>query len=183
MPTPPAHRLTLAAVIATTLAACASAPVVAPPDVPSDLRPAAGQELFLEARASGVQIYECAAPPDRPTAYAWTFRAPEATLVDRHGRVLGKHYAGPTWESADGSSVVGEVRARNPGPTSTAIPWLLLAAKSTSGAGVLNATTSIQRVYTAGGIAPSAACSTENAAAVERVPYTASYFFYRAGRR
>ena len=182
MPTSRAQRVALTAALAA-LAGCAGAPVIAPPDVPAALRPAAGQEVFLQARASGVQIYECAARPDQPAAYAWIFRAPEATLVDRHGRVLGKHYAGPTWESADGSSVVGEVRARDPGPTSTAIPWLLLAAKSTSGAGVLNATTSIQRLYTAGGNAPSASCSAASAAAVERVPYSATYYFYRAAHR
>lgn len=182
MPASQTRRITLA-VLTAAVAGCASTAAIAPPDVPSALRPAAGEEAFLEARAAGVQIYECAAPADQPAAYAWTFRAPEATLVDRHGRVLGKHYAGPTWEFADGSSVVGEVRARDPGPTSTAIPWLLLAAKSTSGTGVLNATTSIQRVSTAGGIAPSAPCSAENAAVLARVPYTATYYFYRAARR
>ncbi|CAN5925593.1 hypothetical protein BH11MYX4_BH11MYX4_06510 [soil metagenome] len=32
---------------------------------------------------------------------------PEATLFGHHGRVAGKHYAGPTWEANDGSTVVG----------------------------------------------------------------------------
>jgi hypothetical protein len=159
-------------------AGCATAP--APPEVPASLRPPAGQVLFLEALASGVQIYECAPKADQPSAYEWTFRAPEAPLVDRRGGSLGKHYAGPTWESADGSSVVGEVKARDPGPVPSAIPWLLLNAKSTAGAGVFGATKSIQRVQTAGGLAPAQPCGAANARQSVRVPYTATYYFYRS---
>ena len=35
------------------------------------------------------------------------FRAPEATLYGKRGKTEGKHYVGPTWESKDGSTVVG----------------------------------------------------------------------------
>jgi len=161
---------------------CASAPALAPPAVPSALRPPAGQEVFLEALASGVQIYECASKPDQPSVYEWVFRAPEAALADRSGRSLGKHYAGPTWEALDGSSVVGETKSRDPGPTQSAIPWLLLNAKTTAGTGVLTPTRSVQRVQTVGGVAPSEPCSAANAKQVTRVPYTATYYFYRAAR-
>jgi hypothetical protein len=159
---------------------CSIAPVVTPPDVPASLRPPAGQVVFLEAFATGVQIYECAPKPGQPSAYEWVFRAPEATLTDRSGRLIGKHYAGPTWESTDGSLVVGEVKARDPGPTPWAIPWLLLSAKSTQGVGVLNKTTNIQRVHTFGGVAPAELCSTANVKQVARVGYTANYYFYHA---
>lgn len=158
---------------------CASAPI-APPEVPPPLRPPEGQALFLEALATGVQIYECAAKPDEPAAFAWIFRAPEAALTDRSGRSLGKHYAGPTWESADGSSVIGEVKTRDPGPDKSAIPWLLLGAKSTSGAGVFSQTRSIQRVQTAAGMAPSEPCTPANAKQLARIPYTATYYFYKS---
>jgi hypothetical protein len=161
---------------------CVTTPRILPPDVPAALRPPAAERPFLEARGSGVQIYECAAKPDQPTAYEWTFRAPEAALLDPSGHALGRHYAGPTWESTDGSSVVGDVRAREPGPAATAIPWLLLAAKSTTGSGVFSKTTSIQRVQTVGGIAPSEPCNAGAAAKIVRVPYTATYYFYRIHR-
>jgi len=169
-----------AGLVAVTLGAigCAGGPS-APSDLPVQLRPPAGQFVFLEALASGVQIYECAAKPDQPSAFEWVFRAPEATLADRSGRSLGKHYAGPTWESLDGSTVVGEVKARDPGPGQSAIPWLLLTSKSTTGAGVFSQTKSIQRVQTVGGVAPSQPCTSANAKQVARVPYTATYFFYR----
>lgn len=178
------------------LAACASTPLPPmnaasptpktapdPSQVPDSLRPPAGQAPYLEALASGVQIYDCAAKPDG-SGYAWKFRAPEAVLVDHDGKEIGKHYAGPTWEARDGSRVVGEVKARDPGPTpATAIPWLLLAAKSNSdgsnGSGTFGAAKSIQRLSTGGGVEPAEACTAEKAGQPARVSYTATYYFYR----
>ena len=157
---------------------CASGPAPAPPDVPVPLRAPAGLSVFLEALATGVQIYECASKSDSPSTFEWVFRAPEAALADRSGRSIGKHYAGPTWESLDGSTVVGELKARDPGPNPSAIPWLLLAGKSSTGTGVFSQTKSIQRVQTVGGIAPSESCSSANAKQIARVPYTATYYFY-----
>jgi hypothetical protein len=126
-----------------------------------------------------VQIYDCAARPDG-SGYAWKFRAPEATLADRDGRPLGRHYAGPTWEALDGSRVVGEVKAREPGPMpATSIPWLLLAASSHSGTGTFSETRSIQRLSTGGGVEPVEACTAAKAGQVARVAYTATYYFYR----
>ena len=77
--------------------------------------------------------------------------------------------------------------ARDPGPDPTAVPWLfpwlfpwlLLSAKSTSGVGALTGTRSIQRVRTAGGAAPTSSCTAALAHTVMRVPYTATYYFYR----
>ncbi|HWI14963.1 MAG TPA: DUF3455 domain-containing protein, partial [Burkholderiales bacterium] len=158
---------------------CAAAPLGAP-TVPAELQPPAGETVFLEALASGVQIYECASKSDDKSRYEWVFRAPEATLVDRAGRDLGTHYAGPTWKSKDGSSVVGVVQARDPGPSASAIPWLLLRAKSTAGSGILGGATYIQRVDTVGGATPSATCDAANATQIARIPYTATYYFYRS---
>jgi len=161
------------------VAGCAMSPVTIPADLPAPLRAPAGQIAFVEALATGVQIYECAPRPGESSAFAWTFRAPEATLSDRSGRALGKHYAGPTWESVDGSKVVGQVKASDPGPDPAAIPWLLLTAKSSSGTGTFAQAASIQRVRTVGGIAPTERCEAANAAKIARVPYTATYYFYR----
>ena len=71
----------------------------------------------------------------------------------------GKHYAGPHWESTDGSKILGTVKERANAPTSDAIPWLLLAAKSVGPDGSFSKVTSIQRVNTAGGVAPATGCS------------------------
>jgi hypothetical protein len=49
------------------------------------------------------------------------------------------------------------------------------------GAGIFDAAKSIQRVATTGGTAPSKACTAANTKEIARVPYTATYYFYRAG--
>jgi len=165
----------------TALGAQSAAAPIAAPDVPAGLRPPAGQVLSAEALATGVQIYECAAKPGDAAGYEWVFRSPEAVLGDRSGGTIGKHYAGPTWESNDGSAVSGEVASRDPGPSASAIPWLLLKAKTNSGSGVFSNVTNVQRVQTVGGIAPTEACSAANLKQLARVPYTATYYFYRAG--
>lgn len=159
---------------------CATRPAVMAPDVPVQLRAPADQSVFLEALASGVQVYECAPKPDQPSAFQWIFRAPDAALADRSGRPIGRHYAGPTWESLDGSAVVGEVKSRDPGPSPSAVPWLLLTGKPAAGAGIFSSARSIQRVQTVGGVAPAEACGPANARQIARVPYTATYYFYRA---
>jgi hypothetical protein len=169
-------QLSFALSVSLVVAGCAG---MTTPAIPDSIKAPAGEQMFLEARATGVQIYECAAKPGDASSYAWTFRAPEASLADASGRPIGKHYAGPTWESTDGSRVVGELKARDPGPDASAIPWLLLSAKSTSGSGVFAGTKSIQRVQTVGGNAPTTPCSAANAKEIVRVPYTATYYFYR----
>jgi hypothetical protein len=171
----------VAVAAALTLSGCAWCRVK-PPEVPAALRPPPEQSAFLQVHASGVQIYECASKPDAPGSFSWIFQSPEATLADRWGRSIGRHYAGPTWELRDGSRVVGEITARDPGPDSAAIPWLLLRAKSTAGTGTLSRTQSILRIRTSGGIAPTTPCTEAQAHALARVPYTAAYYFY-AGQR
>jgi len=156
-------------------AGCKTAPT--PPDVPASLRPPADQTLYFEALATGSQNYECTQKADG--TFEWLFQGPEAQLNSRRGPVIGKHYAGPTWEAADGSTVVGEVKARDPGPKPTAIPWLLLSAKSNTGNGTFSKARSIQRIDTEGGLAPSQTCSSANLRQLVKVPYTATYYFYR----
>ena len=74
--------------------------------------------------------------------------------------------------------VPGVIRA--PASEPGAIPWLLLSAKATFGKGVLTQTRSIQRVATKGGLAPTEPCTAANANQFARVPYTATYYFYRS---
>lgn len=155
-------------------AGCAT---VAPVQVPEPLQPAAGESLAMTVSARGVQIYECR-PAKGGTAHQWAFVAPEAELFNEAGRVLGRHGAGPYWQASDGSRVVGSLKGRADAPTAGAIPWLLLATKSTGRVGTFSNVTSIQRVNTVGGIAPDTSCSPGQSA---RVPYTADYRLF-AGR-
>jgi len=172
----------LAAASVAALSGCAAPDTAPAPAIPARLVVPATQELSLKTKAVGVQIYECAADRDDATHFEWVFRAPEATLLDAKGNRVGVHYAGPTWEANDGSKVLGEVKARDDGPDATAIPWLLLAAKSATGKGPLARTTSVQRILTVGGKAPGDGCGPAQAGREIRVPYEAAYYFYAAAR-
>jgi uncharacterized protein DUF3455 len=141
----------------------------APADIPAALAVPANECLSVEAQGIGVQIYTC-------TAGAWVAKAPEANLVDRHGRFEGNHFLGPTWQWRDGSKVKGAkvAGAAAPDPVKD-IPWLLLSVPSEDGDGRLADVTHIQRLHTAGGPAPAGSCTD---GAEVRVPYTADYLFY-----
>ena len=149
-------------------------------DVPAKLRPGAGESLALIVPAKGVQIYECRAKKEQAEQYEWAFVAPEADLFDVRGAKIGKHYAGPNWESIDGSKISGALKERADAPRSDAIPWLLLTSRSVGSAGSFSKITSIQRVNTVGGVAPKQGCSQSNVGTIGRVNYTADYYFYTA---
>jgi hypothetical protein len=136
-----------------------------------DLKVDADESLAFVVPAKGVQIYEC-------RDSQWTFVAPAADLFDTHGKKIGRHYAGPEWEAADGSRVVGKVKARADAPGEGAIPWLLLSTQPVGPKGAFSGVSSIRRVHTAGGVAPNAHCSTAEAGQLVRVPYTADYYFF-----
>lgn len=152
------------------LAACVNQPLQA--EVPAALVPA-GERAVEIIGAKGVQIYQCRIAADGSAA--WAFVGPEADLFDGSGRSAGKHYAGPHWEAADGSKVIGTVKSRADAPQAGAIPWLLLTTKSVGGDGRYAKVTSIQRINTVGGIAPAAKCEAAISGKTERVPYTADY--------
>ncbi len=151
------------------------------PQVPEAIKVSPSEQVAVAMFAEGAQIYQCKADTDDAGKFHWSFVAPDAVLYDRERNALGKHYAGPTWEANDGSKVIGEVTGRADAPTTSAIPWLLLNAKSTEGAGAFSAVTSIQRVETAGGQAPQVGCDQAHRGEEVRVPYTARYYFYSAG--
>jgi hypothetical protein len=62
----------------------------------------------------------------------------------------------------------------------SAIPELLLEAASHAGAGKMAEVTYIQRLNTAGGLAPATGCDASHINATAKVPYTAQYAFYKA---
>jgi Protein of unknown function (DUF3455) len=179
---PQMHRRTIplaASALLTTMLPAQAGAAAGGDVVPDGLRPPAGEVLALAAHGSGVQIYECKAAKEGTEQFSWTLKAPEAELKDVSGKPLGKHYAGPTWEAADGSKVVGEVVAKRDAPDASAIPWLLLRAKSTSGNGIFAVIKSIQRVQTIGGAPPAHGCDSSQSGKESRVPYSAVYRFYK----
>ena len=146
--------------------------------VPDKLKPGTNESLAMIAHAKGVQIYECRASKDQAGSYEWAFVAPEADLFDAGGNRIGRHYAGPHWESTDGSKLLGALKERADAPAADAIPWLLLTVKSVGSEGSFSKVTSIQRVSTVGGVAPKAGCSQAAAGTSARIHYTADYYFF-----
>jgi hypothetical protein len=172
--------LGLLALLSSTLVAGAAVPAGAggskPPVVPGSIQVPAGEKVVLDVTGKGVQIYDCKPSAADPTVRTWTFREPAAVLYGHRGRPVGIHFVGPTFESFDGSAVVG-ARPKTYQPDPTAIPWLLLEADASRGDGVLSEVDFIQRLETRGGLAPAGACDPATDATVA-VPYRARYVFY-----
>lgn len=146
--------------------------------VPDLLKVPMNQQLSFALRGEGVQIYSCKAVNNNQAGFDWAFISPEADLFDDQGNKVGKHYAGPSWEANDGSKIVGEVLAKDNGPNSDAIPWLLLRVKAKKGLGIFSQIVSVQRLNTNGGKAPADVCAKVKVGKEIRIPYSADYYFY-----
>jgi hypothetical protein len=125
--------------------------------------------------AEGAQIYECKAADDGKLA--WAFREPIATLV-LGGKTVGRHYAGPHWEHADGSIVQGKVTGNAPGATPNDIAWLKLDVIAHRGAGTFAGVDVVQRINTSGGVLRGPC---DQAGALRSAPYSADYVFLHKG--
>ena len=184
---------------------------VTPPPVPSNIQVPAGNKAFLEGHAVGTQNYICLPCSNATTAaamcpdalgFAWILFGPQATLFDDDDEQVITHFLSPnsdesgttraTWQHSRDTSTVWAFAT--PATTSTdpafvasgAIPWLLLRVvgdqDGPNDGDKLSEATFIQRPNTGGGIAPSTGWA--SAADVGKrafVPYTADYFFYKAG--
>jgi hypothetical protein len=151
------------------------------PEVPDAIKAPAGEELVLVAHATGFQIYSCQTGTDGNPA--WSFKAPEAELRDSSDRVVGHHYAGPSWKHTDGSEVTGKLVAKVDSPDGNSIPWLLLSAANHSVAGMLAGVSSIQRIHTKGGQPPTKPqCTSSNLNGTSKSSYVADYYFYAPAR-
>jgi Protein of unknown function (DUF3455) len=136
---------------------------------------APGETPVVTLHAAGAQIYECKAGADG--RLAWAFREPIATLL-LEGKTVGRHYAGPTWEHADGSAVTAKAAGSAPGATANDVAWLKLEVVGRRGSGTLDAVNTVQRINTQGGVLRGA-CG--EAGTLARVPYSADYVFLRKG--
>ena len=162
-------------VILAIMAAYLSMRVIAPSaaaEVPETIA-ARGETLIATAHATGAQVYEC--KTNSEGKLAWQFREPIATLMI-DGKTVGRHFAGPVWEMADGSAVSAKVSAQAPGATANDIPLLRLDVAARHGSGLLSGVTTIQRLNTHGGRADGA-CDAPGT--FLSVPYSADYAFYK----
>ena len=167
-----------------------------PPAVPTNIAVPAGNKLFLVGHAVGTQNYICL-PADGGVKF--TLFTPQATLF-KGDKQITTHYFSPnpveggairaTWQhSKDTSTVWGRVMdghsSSDPAYVAPgAIPWLLVTAVGAQGGGKggdkLEETTYIQRVNTAGGVAPATGCASSTDIGNRAfVPYTTDYYFYK----
>ena len=173
------NRLLLAGIVAAmaALSLVAQVALAGPPSptgVPDQVKVGDGNKVFLVGHGVGVQIYTC-------NGAVWSSAVPRANLYGDNGKLIITHFAGPTWQAKDGSKAVGTVVDKVT-VDRTAIPWVLLSAKTTPGpdGDRLVDTTFIQRINTAGGHTPPAAdCNAATAGKVVEVPYTADYVFWK----
>ncbi|HET9597599.1 MAG TPA: DUF3455 domain-containing protein [Anaeromyxobacteraceae bacterium] len=187
----------LSTLLATAVLAIAPSPAradgVTVPAVPPGLE-VDGAVPFLEGHAVGTQNYVCL---PSGTGFAWSLFTPEATLFWDGDEQLTTHFFGPNpdesgtiraaWEHSRDSSTVWAslVKASSDAAfvAADAIPWLKLQVVGTragpGGGDKLTWTTFIQRIHTAGGVAPATGCAAaSDVGARAFVPYTADYYFY-----
>jgi len=179
-------RISLAAAATALLGACASGPMMMSKSYDQGMLPAAvqvpaGNKVAMETVGVGEITYECRAKAGAAGQFEWVFVGPDAKLMDRSGKVVGKYFGPPaTWESNDGSKLTATQVAVAPA-SAGAIPLQLVKANPAMGNGAMNGTTYIQRVATQGGVAPSMPCAAGNVGAKQVVKYQADYIFYKAG--
>lgn len=187
MPRPAPRRrtaLVLSVPLLAVLGACGSMntamPATNPVDnasLPEAVRVPATARFRSTSTGVGEITYECREKKDAAGSYEWTFVAPVAVLYGPGQKVVGKYYAGPTWEASDGSKVSGKQVAVAPAaPGSIALQ--LVKADPATGAGAMQGVRYIQRLKTQGGVPPQAACGAGNLGARQQVAYRADYVFY-----
>lgn len=178
-------KTTLAASAAIALTACASsmdggAMMYSQASLPEAVKVPAGHRVAMETVGAGDITYECRAKKDMAGQFEWVFAGPDAKLMDRSGQQVGRYFGPPaTWESMDGSKITGTQLAVAPGGTGN-IPMQLVKANPAMGMGAMQGVTYVQRVATAGGVAPALPCGAANLGAKQIVQYRADYIFYKA---
>ncbi|MDO9436422.1 DUF3455 domain-containing protein [Hydrogenophaga sp.] len=179
-------KSTLVAAATLALTACASnmmgssAPMYSQAMLPDAVKVPAGNKVALETVGVGQITYECKVKANMPGQFEWVFGGPDARLLDRSGKQVGKYYGPPaTWEAMDGSKFTATQVAVAPNGADN-IPLQLVKANPAMGMGAMSGVTYTQRVATKGGIAPSSACGAGNVGAKQVVQYQADYIFYKA---
>ncbi len=177
-------RTALATVAVSLVAACGSMaptmPVYSQAGLPATVQVPAGHKVAMETVGVGEITYECRARANAAGQFEWVFAGPDAKLLDRGGKQVGRYYGPPaTWEAMDGSKLTAVQLAVAPALAGS-IPLQLVKANAAMGTGAMQGVTYIQRVNTQGGVAPAAPCSASNTAAKQVVRYQADYIFYKA---
>ena len=193
-----ASAIVLALAFTVSLSQPAHADNVIPPPMPDNLKVHGSNKAFLVGHAVGTQNYICL-----PSGAGVSFQlfTPEATLFnDDDGQIITHFFSEnpdedgrpirASWESSRDTSMIWAALFPQEGLNGSAnvsddaIAWLLLKVvghrDGPTGGDKLSETTFVQRLSTAGGLAPKTGCSSSADIGNKAfVPYTADYFFYR----
>jgi hypothetical protein len=194
-------RSTVALMLLATIGIAGAHAGIPTPNVPPQLQVPVGNSVYFVGHAVGTQNYVCLPSGDGVKFVLFT---PQATLFSDDDKQVTTHFFSPnpfengtiraTWQhSRDSSAVWAHV---NDGDTATfatdpsfvavgAVPWVKLtvtkpgAENGPAGGDTLTKTTFIQRINTAGGVAPATGCTALADVGHEAfVHYTADYVFY-----
>ena len=169
------RSLLLAAAVAFSLPAAA---VPEPAGLSQSLRAPANEAPAFMLSGNGVYVYECRQSALDPNAYEWSFTVPDATLYDG-SRTMARHATVGLFEAtSDRSTTSGIVRASQAAGVAN-LPWISMQAQPLSAEGLFAGVTSIQRVNTKGGAAPTSGCGPSTLGGEARVAYQADYYFYK----
>ncbi|KAB2321344.1 DUF3455 domain-containing protein [Betaproteobacteria bacterium SCN1] len=176
-------RFKTASLLSSLFLATASAAHASPGTAPDAVKVPDGNAVMMKTFAMGQITYECLEKKDAPGQFAWTFKIPHAYLYDTDNNPVGRYYGSPkgaTWESNDGSRVIGKQLAVTPNAgTPGSIPLQLVQQNGYEGSGAMNKVTFIQRLATVGGIAPAdRVCNAASAGRKELVSYQADYILW-----
>ena len=177
-------RTAIATAAVALIAACGTMTPVMPSysqaALPATVQVPAGNKVALETVGLGEITYQCTAKKDTAGQFEWVFVGPDARLLDRSGKQIGKYYGPPaTWEAMDGSKLTAVQLAVAPNMAGS-IPLQLVKGNPAMGSGAMQGVTYIQRVNTQGGVAPATPCTAANLSAKQIVKYQADYIFYKA---
>jgi Protein of unknown function (DUF3455) len=165
------------------------------PAVPPTLEVSAGNKAFREGAAIGTQDYIYL---PSGSGFTWTFFGPQATLFNKRDEQIITHFLSPnplengtprvTWQDSEDTSKIWGLAIASVSVEPGALPWLLVkvvgAEDGPTGGDRLSETTFVQRLNTAGGVAPSTGCAqSTDVGSRALVPYSADYFFYKAIKR
>jgi hypothetical protein len=142
------------------------------------MRPPASEQPAFALTARGMQVYECKPDPSDPNVSRWSFTRPDALLYDGTTEV-GRYVSTHEWQaSTDRSSVSGFLTAiQDAGPRN--LPGARYRAVPADAAGMFASVSTILRVNTSGGTAPSTGCDATHAGESTSVPFTAAFYFYK----
>jgi hypothetical protein len=199
-----AARIAAIGLMVTAGARAAHAEDITVPSIPDNLNVDEGNEVFLVGHGVGTQNYVCTTSTTSVSGFAFSLFTPEATLFNGEGKQLITHFFSPngdpsvkppeagtirvTWEDSRDSSRVWAMLLQQSTDErfvqKGAVAWLKLQTvgvdEGPTGSGRLTKVTFIQRLNTAGGLAPASGCSTfEDLGRRAFVPYSADYFFYK----